>query len=145
MNLTVSEAHNFFVEHDKIKRKLERLKIVGLDYLKIGQSISTLSGGELQRLKIAEHLNTNKKRSAGKKQSILFIFDEPTTGLHLADVEKLILALKRLLTEGHTVVVIEHCLEFIKRQRQQRESANGNEWSALAAVLLNLDEGLSRE
>ena len=112
LNLTVSEAYDFFIEYDNIKNKLDRLKTVGLDYLKIGQSISTLSGGELQRLKIAEHLNS-KKRSVDSNKSILFIFDEPTTGLHLADVEKLVFALEKLLDEGHTVVVIEHCLEFI--------------------------------
>ena len=113
LNLTVSEAYTFFLENENIKNKLARLKIVGLDYLKIGQSISTLSGGELQRLKIAEHLNTTKRITVKSKKSILFIFDEPTTGLHLADVEKLISALQKLLAEGHTVIVIEHCLEFI--------------------------------
>ena len=112
MNLTVSEAYDFFIEYDNIKNKLDRLKTVGLDYLKIGQSISTLSGGELQRLKIIEHLNS-KKRSVDSNKSILFIFDEPTTGLHLADVEKLVFGLEKLIDEGHTVVVIEHCLEFI--------------------------------
>ena len=99
LNLTVSEAYDFFIEYDNIKNKLDRLKTVGLDYLKIGQSISTLSGGELQRLKIAEHLNS-KKRSVDSNKSILFIFDEPTTGLHLADVEKLVFALEKLLDEG---------------------------------------------
>ena len=113
LNLSVSQAKTFFSEKQNVIKKLEPLIDVGLGYLKLGQSLSTLSGGELQRLKIADHLLSGEKISSKSNKKTLFIFDEPTTGLHLADVKNLLIALRKLTESGHTVIVIEHCLEFI--------------------------------
>ena len=98
----------FFSSIPKISRKLQTLVDVGLGYIKIGQPATTLSGGEAQRVKLASELS---KRSTGKT---MYILDEPTTGLHIADVHKLIDILQKLVESGNTVVVIEHNLDLIK-------------------------------
>ena len=106
--MTVDEGVEFFGNIPKIKRKLETLQEVGLGYIKLGQSSTTLSGGEAQRVKLATELS---KRSTGKT---IYILDEPTTGLHTADVHKLTEVLDKLVEGGNTVVVIEHNLDVIK-------------------------------
>ena len=106
--MTVEEALGFFEHIPKIKRKLQTLFDVGLGYLKLGQSATTLSGGEAQRVKLATELS---KRSTGRT---IYILDEPTTGLHTADVHKLIEVLQRLVDTGNSIVVIEHNLDVIK-------------------------------
>ncbi len=108
LDMTVSEAYTFFSSHPKIKRKLQTLMDVGLDYVTLGQSALTLSGGEAQRVKLALELS---KVQTGKT---LYILDEPTTGLHFYDVKKLLEVLNTLVDEGNTVVVIEHNLDVIK-------------------------------
>ncbi len=108
LNMTVEEALDFFEAHPAIKKKLVTLNDVGLGYITLGQSAITLSGGEAQRIKLAKELS---KRSTGKT---LFILDEPTTGLHFADIELLMNVLKRLKDQGNTIVVIEHNLDVIK-------------------------------
>ena len=108
LEMTVEEALSFFENIPKIKRKLQTLYDVGLGYVKLGQSATTLSGGEAQRVKLATELS---KRSTGKT---IYILDEPTTGLHTADVHKLIEVLQRIVESGNTVVVIEHNLDVIK-------------------------------
>ena len=106
--MTVEEALEFFDAHPAIKKKLVTLNDVGLGYITLGQSALTLSGGEAQRIKLAKELS---KRSTGKT---LFILDEPTTGLHFADIELLLNVLEHLKKQGNTVVVIEHNLDVIK-------------------------------
>ena len=106
--MTVEDALTFFDAHPSIKKKLITLNDVGLGYITLGQSALTLSGGEAQRIKLAKELS---KRSTGKT---LFILDEPTTGLHFADIELLLKVLDRLKQQGNTVVVIEHNLDVIK-------------------------------
>ena len=108
LNMTVEEALEFFSSIPKIKRKLQTLYDVGLGYIKLGQSATTLSGGEAQRIKLSTELS---KRSTGKT---VYILDEPTTGLHSADVHKLIEVLQKLVDNGNTVIVIEHNLDVIK-------------------------------
>ena len=108
LEMTVEEALTFFENHPKIKRKLQTLMDVGLGYVKLGQSATTLSGGEAQRVKLATELS---KRPTGKT---IYILDEPTTGLHTADVQQLIDVLQRICDTGNTVVVIEHNLDVIK-------------------------------
>ena len=108
LNMTVEEALTFFENIPSIRRKIETLYDVGLSYIRLGQPSTTLSGGEAQRIKLATELS---KRSTGKT---IYILDEPTTGLHFADVHKLIEILKRLSEGGNTVVVIEHNLDVIK-------------------------------
>ncbi len=108
LEMTVEEALHFFENHPKIKRKLQTLYEVGLGYVKLGQPATTLSGGEAQRVKLATELS---RRSTGRT---LYILDEPTTGLHTADVHKLIEVLETLVEGGNTVVVIEHNLDVIK-------------------------------
>ena len=108
LNMTVEEALTFFENVPSIRRKIETLYDVGLSYIRLGQPSTTLSGGEAQRIKLATELS---KRSTGKT---IYILDEPTTGLHFADVHKLIEILKRLSEGGNTVVVIEHNLDVIK-------------------------------
>ena len=108
LNMTVEEGYKFFYKIPSIKQKLETLMNVGLDYIKIGQSATTLSGGEAQRIKLSKELS---KRSTGKT---LYILDEPTTGLHFEDVNKLLKILHKLVDEGNTVIVIEHNLDVIK-------------------------------
>ena len=106
--MTIDEATEFFDSIPKIKNKLQTIKDVGLGYIKLGQSSTTLSGGEAQRVKLATELS---KRSTGKT---IYILDEPTTGLHSADVHRLIEVLLRFVEEGNTVLVIEHNLDVIK-------------------------------
>jgi excinuclease ABC subunit A len=106
--MTVEEALDLFANIPKIKNILLTLYDVGLGYMQVGQSATTLSGGEAQRVKLSSELS---KRSTGKT---LYILDEPTTGLHFADVAKLLAVLQRLVNKGNTVIVIEHNLEVIK-------------------------------
>ena len=108
LDMTVEEALDFFSNVSKIRHKLQTLYDVGLSYIKLGQSATTLSGGEAQRVKLASEL---QKKATGKT---LFVLDEPTTGLHSDDVRKLIEVLQRLVDHGDTVVVIEHNLDVIK-------------------------------
>ena len=108
LNMTVDEAYRFFVNHPQISRKLELLKRVGLDYIKLGQSSLDLSGGEAQRIKLSKELSA---RSTGQT---LYILDEPTTGLHFEDIKQLLSVLHELVDQGNTVIVIEHNLEVIK-------------------------------
>ena len=108
LNMTVEEGLDFFKAIPSISKKLETLKKVGLEYIKIGQSATTLSGGEAQRIKLAKELS---KRSTGKT---MYILDEPTTGLHTHDVRKLLEILHKFVVEGNTVLVIEHNLDVIK-------------------------------
>jgi len=123
LNLTVKEALKFFAEVPKITEKLRSLEEVGLGYLRLGQSATTLSGGEAQRMKLAAHLQPASKEAsrsgagsaeARRKMRLLYIFDEPTTGLHFDDVSKLLAAFRRLIEAGGSIVVIEHNLEVIK-------------------------------
>ncbi len=109
LDMTIDEALHFFEGQKEITRKIKPLYDVGLGYIKLGQSSSTLSGGEAQRVKLASYLG---KESARDK--ILFIFDEPTTGLHFHDISKLLLALNALVETGHSVILIEHNLDVIK-------------------------------
>jgi|TARA_B110001452_G_C15135514_1_gene395479 excinuclease ABC subunit A len=108
LNMTVEEALDFFDAIPPIKKKLVTLNDVGLGYITLGQSAITLSGGEAQRIKLSKELS---KRSTGKT---LFVLDEPTTGLHFADIELLLKVLDRLKKQGNTIVVIEHNLDVIK-------------------------------
>ena len=119
LNMSVEEAISFFgLQEDpvavKIAEKLQPLVDVGLSYIKLGQSSSTLSGGESQRIKLAYFLSMNDGGAKSRNQKILFIFDEPTTGLHFYDVEKLLKSFDVLLSKGHTIVVVEHNLDVIK-------------------------------
>ncbi|OGD01777.1 excinuclease ABC subunit A [Candidatus Amesbacteria bacterium RIFCSPHIGHO2_12_FULL_48_14] len=108
LNMTVEQALDFFKAIPQISEKLRTLKDVGLEYIRLGQPAPTLSGGEAQRVKLSSELS---KRATGKT---VYILDEPTTGLHFADLEKLLLVLKRLVSTGNTVMVIEHNLDVIK-------------------------------
>jgi excinuclease ABC subunit A len=108
LNLTIDSAANLFSAFPSLNQKLKLLSEVGLHYLTLGQSATTLSGGEAQRLKLATHLS---KKSTG---NTLYILDEPSTGLHFDDIKKLLLVLNKLVDQGNTVVVIEHNLEMIK-------------------------------
>ena len=108
LNMTVEEAMEFFKHIPSIYRKIETLNDVGLSYIRLGQPSTELSGGEAQRVKLATELS---RRSTGKT---VYILDEPTTGLHFADVHKLIEILHRLAESGNTVIVIEHNLDVIK-------------------------------
>ena len=121
LNLTIKEALRFFTGQTKILEKLAVLDEVGLGYVRLGQSATTLSGGEAQRVKLAAHLSTG--RNAGRATNgtqkkpgsrVLYILDEPTTGLHFDDVSKLLTAFKRLIDAGGSLVVIEHNLDVIK-------------------------------
>ncbi|MGD8643533.1 MAG: excinuclease ABC subunit UvrA [Chromatiales bacterium] len=112
LELTVEEAIAFFADDPEILTALTPLHDVGLGYLKLGQPVPTLSGGEAQRLKLAGHLA--KSTSARERGHSLFLFDEPTTGLHFEDIAKLLTALERLVQEGHSLIVIEHNLDVIR-------------------------------
>ena len=109
LEMSVEEALQFFAKIPKIRRRLQTLHDVGLDYIKLGQPATTLSGGEAQRVKLASELS---KVATGKT---LYILDEPTTGLHFADIEKLLETLQRLVDGGNTMIVIEHNLDVIKQ------------------------------
>ncbi|WP_188463745.1 excinuclease ABC subunit UvrA [Bizionia arctica] len=111
LNLTIDDAIAFFEKHEqtKIKNKLQPLQDVGLGYVTLGQSSSTLSGGEAQRIKLASFLG-----KGSKSDNALFIFDEPTTGLHFHDIQKLLKSFQALIEKGHSILVVEHNLELIK-------------------------------
>ena len=108
LDMTIEEAHEFFDAVPMLKRKLQTLVDVGLSYVRLGQSATTLSGGEAQRVKLSRELS---KRDTGKT---LYILDEPTTGLHFQDIQQLLRVLHRLRDQGNTVVVIEHNLDVVK-------------------------------
>jgi excinuclease ABC subunit A len=108
LQLTVHEAIQFFRGQKRIAQKLQVLADVGLGYLRLGQSATTLSGGEAQRVKLASHL------AQASCEGTLYIFDEPTTGLHFDDIAKLLAALGRLIENGASLLIIEHNLEVIK-------------------------------
>jgi len=110
LEMTVNQAIEFFTEHNqkKLVKKLKPLQDVGLGYIKLGQTSSTLSGGENQRVKLAYFL------SIEKSSPTIFVFDEPTTGLHFHDIKKLLEAFDALIERGHTVVIIEHNMDMIK-------------------------------
>ncbi len=110
LDMTVDEALEFFEDHKSIYNRIKPLSDVGLDYIKLGQASNTLSGGEAQRVKLASFLS----RGGADKNHILFIFDEPTTGLHFHDIKKLLDAVNRLVDQGNTVLIIEHNMEIIK-------------------------------
>lgn len=107
LKMTVQEAMEFFRDHPKITRALSPLLEVGLGYMRLGQPLNTLSGGEAQRLKLAQHI-------AGKRANTLFVFDEPTIGLHFADIRQLLAAFDHLVEQENTLVVVEHNMEVIK-------------------------------
>jgi excinuclease ABC subunit A len=108
LDMTVSEAHEFFQNIPHLKSKLEVLEAVGLEYIRLGQAATTLSGGEAQRIKLSKELS---RRATG---NTLYILDEPTIGLHFDDVRKLLLVIQELVNKGNTVIVIEHNLDVIK-------------------------------
>jgi excinuclease ABC subunit A len=108
LNMTAEEGNEFFINIPAIKNKLQTIKDVGLDYIRLGQQATTLSGGEAQRVKLSKELS---KRSTGRT---LYILDEPTTGLHFADIEHLLKVLQKLVDTGNTVVIIEHNMDVIK-------------------------------
>jgi len=108
LNMTVAEALTFFKGRDRIVSKLQILRNVGLGYLTLGQSTNTLSGGESQRLKLVQHIGQTRE---GRN---LFVFDEPTTGLHMADVDLLLTTFEKLISQGHSLIVIEHNLDLIR-------------------------------
>jgi excinuclease ABC subunit A len=123
LDLTIREALRFFADYPRLTEKLRVLDEVGLGYLRLGQSATTLSGGEAQRMKLAAHLQPGSRPGSRfaedgsapkRKPHLLYIFDEPTTGLHFDDVSKLLSAFRRLIDAGGSVVVIEHNLEVIK-------------------------------
>ena len=119
LNMSVSEAIDFFSSDDnpsaqRITARLKTLVDVGLSYIKLGQSSSTLSGGESQRIKLAYYLSMTQNRDSVRPERILFIFDEPTTGLHCYDVEKLLRSFDVLLSKGHSIVVVEHNPDVIR-------------------------------
>jgi excinuclease ABC subunit A len=109
LNLSVEEGATFFATEPVVGKKVEVLNDLGLGYLTLGQSATTLSGGEAQRVKIATELSRLQRA-----KHTLYILDEPTTGLHLADVERLLQSLNRLVDAGHTVLLIEHHMDVIK-------------------------------
>jgi excinuclease ABC subunit A len=108
LDMTVAEALAFFDAVPSIKQKLQTLHDVGLDYIRLGQAATTLSGGEAQRVKLATELS---RRATGRT---LYILDEPTTGLHFADIRRLLEVLNQLVDQGNTVVIIEHNMDVIK-------------------------------
>ena len=108
LHLTIDDALDFFADRPDIVKKIKPLQDVGLGYIRLGQPTTTLSGGELQRIKLAFHLVHERDRH------ILYLFDEPTIGLHMDDVSTLLRCFQRLVEEGHSVVVIEHNLDVVK-------------------------------
>jgi excinuclease ABC subunit A len=113
LELTVAEAVDIFRNDRELLVKLQPLQDVGLDYLRLGQPVPTLSGGEAQRLKLAAHLADSAQKRLARK-GLLFVFDEPTTGLHFDDIAKLMRSLRKLLTAGHSLLLIEHNLDIIR-------------------------------
>ncbi|MGB0524482.1 MAG: excinuclease ABC subunit A, partial [Flammeovirgaceae bacterium] len=111
LDLTIAESLEFFKDESKITNRLQPLNEVGLGYIKLGQSSNTLSGGEAQRVKLASFL---VKGNLKKDDKVLFIFDEPTTGLHFHDIHKLLKSINALVERGHSVIIIEHNMEVIK-------------------------------
>jgi excinuclease ABC subunit A len=113
--MSVEEAMHFFSSHEKIRAPLELLHEVGVGYLSLGQMSPTLSGGEAQRVKLVAELASSSGDAHGRRSpaSALYVLDEPTVGLHMADVDKLLRVLRRLVDAGGTVVVIEHNLDII--------------------------------
>ncbi|MGB5417293.1 MAG: excinuclease ABC subunit A, partial [Algibacter sp.] len=111
LNMTIDDAIDFFktYKQTKIQGKLQPLQDVGLGYVTLGQSSSTLSGGEAQRIKLASFLG-----KGNNKEKALFIFDEPTTGLHFHDIQKLLKSFNALITKGHSIIVVEHNIDLIK-------------------------------
>ena len=109
LKMSIEEGVTFFAEEPAVRKKIEVLHDLGLGYLTLGQSATTLSGGEAQRIKIASELSTLQR-----SKHTVYILDEPTTGLHLADVERLLVSLNRLVDAGHTVILIEHHMDVIK-------------------------------
>jgi excinuclease ABC subunit A len=107
--MTVEEAMDFFEDSREIINKIKPLSDVGLGYVQLGQASSTLSGGEAQRIKLASYLGKERSR-----EKIFFIFDEPTTGLHFHDIEKLMIAMNGLVENGHSVLIVEHNMDVIK-------------------------------
>ena len=118
LQMTVKEALRFFAGHTRLLEKLAVLDEIGLGYLRLGQSATTLSGGEAQRVKLAAHLSQVRAANATAKPSqasrVLYILDEPTTGLHFDDVSKLLTAFRKLIDGGGSLIVIEHNLDVIK-------------------------------
>jgi excinuclease ABC subunit A len=110
LEMTVEESLEFFSKNKAIAEKMKPLADVGLGYIRLGQSSNTLSGGEAQRVKLASYLNKGNERH----ENILFIFDEPTTGLHFHDIKKLLTAINALIEQGNSVIIIEHNMEVIK-------------------------------
>ncbi len=117
LDLSVEEALEFFAAQRRILRPLQALRDTGLDYLKLGQTSPTLSGGEAQRVKLVTHLLTGLKEGAETRERwskrALFVLEEPTIGLHMADIRRLVEVVQRLVDHGHTVIVIEHNLDLI--------------------------------
>jgi excinuclease ABC subunit A len=109
LNMTVDEAWEFFTDDPAVHRPLEILREVGLGYLRLGQPATELSGGEAQRIKLASELQR------ATRGSTLYVLDEPTTGLHPSDVERLLIQLDRLVDAGHTVITVEHDMDVIRR------------------------------
>ena len=146
LNMSVDEAIDFFSSQTEpaartIASKLKPLVDVGLSYIKLGQSSSTLSGGESQRIKLAYFLSMTDSTS----KKIMFIFDEPTTGLHFHDVEKLVKAFDSLLDRGHTVVVVEHNLDVIRSADWLIELGPGAGDEGGSLVFAGTPEDLSRQ
>ncbi|HAR19158.1 MAG TPA: excinuclease ABC subunit A, partial [Cytophagales bacterium] len=110
LEMTVEESLDFFNKNKAIAEKMKPLSDVGLGYIRLGQSSNTLSGGEAQRVKLASYLNKGNERH----ENIMFVFDEPTTGLHFHDIKKLLVAINALIEQGNSVIVIEHNMEIIK-------------------------------
>ena len=117
LNLSVEEAIEFFDAFTKIKRPLEALRDTGLSYLKLGQTSPTLSGGEAQRLKLVSHLLSGLRKNINDLSEVkphkLFLLEEPTIGLHISDVQRLVEVIQRLVDAGHSVIVIEHNMDLI--------------------------------
>jgi excinuclease ABC subunit A len=113
LNMSVEEGVKFFAAEASVGKKIEVLAELGLGYLTLGQSATTLSGGEAQRIKIASELGTLQRANISKRHTV-YILDEPTTGLHLADIERLLASLNRLVDAGHTVLLIEHHMDVVK-------------------------------
>ena len=111
LDMSVDEAIDFFIAESSIVRAIQPLSNVGLGYIKLGQSSDTLSGGEAQRVKLASFLGKGKGTNTNK---ILFIFDEPTTGLHFHDIKKLLASFNALIEQGHSIIVIEHNLDVVR-------------------------------